>query len=110
MPRDKLQDFVRTKAGDTRQLSVLSTLWRLSAVYYGETAQGLERRLKDHESDLRHHKATNFPVLHVEEHGHLPRWENAAALHTKMERRKRKLVEGAYIANSLVANHRERAL
>ena len=51
--------------------------------------------------------ATNSLVLHVEEHGHLPRWENVAALHTKLEKRKRKLVEAAYIATSLITNHRE---
>ena len=37
----------------------------------------------------------------------MPRWEIAAALHTEMEKRKRKLVEAAYIATSLVTNPRE---
>ena len=76
-------------------------------MYYGEMAQGMERRLNERRSDLRHHRTTNSLVLHAEEHGHLPRWENMTALHTKMEKRKRKLVEAAYIATSLVTNHRE---
>ena len=77
-----------------------------SAAYYGETARGMERTLKEHRSDLRHHRTTNSLVLH-EEHGHLPRWENAAALHTKTEKWKRKLVEAAHIATFLVTNNRE---
>ena len=54
-----------------------------------------------------HEGTTNSLVLHAEEQGHLPRWENRTALHTEMEKRKRKLVEAAYIATSLVTNHRE---
>ena len=75
-----------------------------------QSPRGMERRLKEHRSNLRHHRATNSLVLHAEMHGHLPLWENAAALHTKMEKEKGKLVETAYIATSLVTNHRERAL
>ena len=78
-----------------------------SVTYYGETAQGMEKKLKEHRSDLRHHRTTNCIMLHVEELGHLPRWENVAALHTKMEKKKRKLVEAAYIATCLVTIHTE---
>ena len=76
-------------------------------MYYGETGQGMARRLKEHISDLRLHGTSDSLVLHAEEQGHMPRWENATALHTKMEKRKGKLVEAAYIATSLVTNHRE---
>ena len=106
----KLQDLVRARTSDdTRRKSVMYPIpcAGCSAVYYGETARGIERRLKEHRSDLQHHRTTNSLVLHAEEHEHLPRWENAAALHTKMEKRKRKLVEAAYIATSLVTNYRE---
>ena len=47
-------------------------------------------RLKEHKSDLRHHTITNSLVLHTDEHGHLPRWENAAALYTKNEKKEEK--------------------
>ena len=107
--RQKLQDLRGRKSDDTRRESVVYSIPRggCSAVYYGETARGMGKRLKEHRSDLRHHRTTNSLVLHAEEHGHLPRWENTAALHKKMEKRKRKLVEAAYIATSLVTNHRE---
>ena len=103
-------DLVHTKtSNDTRQQSVVYSIpcGGYSAVYYGETARGMERRLEEHRSDLRHHRTTNSLVLHAEEHGHLPRLENSEALHTKLERKKRKLVEAANIATSVVTNHRE---
>ena len=62
--------------------------------------------LKEPRSDLRHHSTTNSLVLHAEEQGHLPRWENATVLHTRMEKMK-KLTKAAYIATSLVTDHRE---
>ena len=105
-----IQTIVR--GGGSRGKNKLSVVYSIPcggcpASYYGETARGMEKRMKEHKSDLRHHRTTNSLVLHAEEFDHLPDWEHVEALHTGLNKRKRKLVEAAYIATGKTTNHRE---
>ena len=67
----------------------------------------MDKRIREHKSDLRHHRTTNSLVLHAEKYDHLPKWEGATAIHTGLKKRKRKLMEAAYIATNENTNHRE---
>ncbi|MPC81406.1 hypothetical protein E2C01_076021 [Portunus trituberculatus] len=49
----------------------------------------------------------NSLVIHAQKYDHLPSWDRTRALHTGFNKRKKKLVEAAYIATKEVTNHRD---
>ena len=77
-----------------------------TAIYYGETSRGVKRRFYEHKYDLRQHKTSNSLVVHVDSHGHLPNWEAARVLHTRLPKMTRKLVESAFINTESTTNQR----
>ena len=66
----------------------------------------VKRRFYEHKYDLRQHKTSNSLVVHVDSHGHLPNWEAARVLHTRLPKMTRKLVESAYINTESTTNQR----
>ena len=75
--------------------------------YYGETARGMEKRIKEHRNDLRHNRESNSLVIHATRSGHLPAWKDVRTLHSGLEKKKRRTLEAAYIATEPATNHRE---
>ena len=75
--------------------------------YIGETSRGVKKRTYEHKNDLRHHRTSNSLVVHAEDHGHLPDWDNVQVLHSGMDRKARKTTEAAYITTTKTTNHRE---
>ena len=65
--------------------------------YYGETGRGLNQRLREHKADLRFHRTNNALVVHGIEEGHLPNFEQAAAILSSLTKPKRKFWEAVYI-------------
>ncbi|MPC88218.1 hypothetical protein E2C01_083116 [Portunus trituberculatus] len=52
----------------------------------------------EHRNDLRQQRTTNSLVMHAKKYSHLSCWRSMTALHTGLEKKKRKIVEAAYIA------------
>ncbi|MPC90515.1 hypothetical protein E2C01_085506 [Portunus trituberculatus] len=105
-----IQCLVREKVvGGQNEQSVVYSIpcGGCASMYYGETARGLERRVREHKNDLRHHRTMNSLVIHTERYDYLPSWDRTRALHTSFNTRKRKLVEATYIATNEVTNHRD---
>ena len=75
--------------------------------YYGESSRGLDKRVKEHKSDLRHDRQSNSLVVHARSHGHLPSWNDATILPSGLQKKERKTIEAAYIATKAATNHRE---
>ncbi|MPC86618.1 hypothetical protein E2C01_081452 [Portunus trituberculatus] len=105
-----IQCLVREKVvgGQNKQSVVYSIpCGGCASMYNSKTARGLERRMREHKNDLRHHRTLNSLVIHAEKYDYLPSWDCTTALHTGFNKRKRKLVKAAYIATKEVTNHRD---
>ena len=61
----------------------------------------------EHKNDLRAHRTSNALVNHVDEFGHLPKWEDAKVLHSGWNKGHRKTIEAAYITLNQSTNCRE---
>ncbi|XP_076069780.1 uncharacterized protein LOC143041658 [Oratosquilla oratoria] len=75
--------------------------------YFGETGRGIHKRTYEHKSDLRAHRTSNALVIHAEEYGHLPNWDGVEILKQGLDKKKRKIVEAAFIASQPCCNHRD---
>ena len=75
--------------------------------YFGETGRGLHTRTYEHRNDLKSHRTSNALVVHSDKYGHLPNWGMVKTLHKRLERRKRKIVEAAYISSYPCCNNRD---
>ena len=109
----KIGDIVR-KRKNTENINQNSVIYAIPcescpSVYYGETHLGLEKRLNDHKSDLRHHRTSNSLVVHVDQFNHLPMWKEARVLKRGLNKGMRKALEAAYISKNKrnASNHRE---
>jgi predicted GIY-YIG superfamily endonuclease len=65
--------------------------------YIGETGRELRERLREHRSDFRKHNTKSPLVLHLDNKGHFPDWDNAKILFQTKDREQRKLLEAATI-------------
>ena len=74
--------------------------------YYGETYRGLDKRVKEHRADVKYHRTTSAFVNHVDQAGHLPKWEDAITLEKNVSRQSRKVLEAMYIAINKNINQR----
>ena len=74
--------------------------------YYGETYRGLEKRIKEHRADVRYHRTTSAFVNHIDQAGHLPKWEDAITLEKNVNRQSRKVLEAMHIAINKNINQR----
>ena len=57
----------------------------------------MDKRLTEHNADVRNHKDTSSFVNHIDSHGHLPDWKKTEVLWSGQGKTKRKLVESAVI-------------
>ena len=73
---------------------------------YGEKYRGLEKRVKEHRADVKYHRTTSAFVNHVDQAGHLPKWEDAITLEKNVSRQSRKVLEAMYIAINKNINQR----
>ena len=67
-------------------------------VYIGETHRGLETRIKEHKSDIRHGRSNTGLAEHMYYNNHDVQWANVKILKSGLEKTKRKAMESAYIA------------
>ena len=74
--------------------------------YIGETGRGLKTRIAEHRRDVRGHVLSNAIVVHVDEAGHLPKWENATILEKGTSRDIRRALEAAHIKTKSTMNTR----
>ena len=74
--------------------------------YYGETHRGLEKRVREHRADVRYHRLTNALVNHIEDKGHLPKWEDAETVEKGISKQQRKVLEALHIATNDNINQR----
>ena len=74
--------------------------------YYGETYRGLENRIREHKADIRYHRLTSALVNHVDDKGHLPKWEGATELEKGLSKQQRKVIEALYITTNNNINQR----
>lgn len=65
--------------------------------YLGETGRGLKKRIMEHRRDVRNHQPTSSFVIHIEEHQHLPKWDQAEILWSGNGKRRRKMIESIVI-------------
>ena len=72
--------------------------------YFGETGRGLRKRIQEHKNDLRNHRTSKALVIHADQEGHLPNWNEAQAIHTGLTKTRRWLIEAAYISTEKVIN------
>ena len=75
--------------------------------YIGETHRGLQKRLSEHQRDLRLGNDSNALVIHRDEHNHLPDLGKAEIIRTVNGRTRRKIVESIFIAATNNINIRE---
>ena len=75
--------------------------------YYGETGRGLDKRVYEHRNDVKAHRSSNSLVVHIDKCGHLPDWQQIEVMHRGLEKRRRKIVESAYISSHACTNHRD---
>ena len=68
-----------------------------TSAYIGETGRGLNVRVREHKRDLTLNNASNALVQHACHTGHYPNWTSAKSLHTAMDKKKRKMLEAAFI-------------
>ena len=78
-----------------------------SRSYYGETSRGLNKRIYEHKNDIKQHRSSNSLVVHIDEEGHLPQWQEAVVVHKGLQKKTRKIIEAAYITTEKVTNHRD---
>ena len=74
--------------------------------YYGETHRGLNKRVKEHKADVRHHRPSSALVNHIDERGHLPNWERAVILEKGIDKLQRKTLEALHITINENLNQR----
>ena len=74
--------------------------------YFGETCRGLPTRLKEHKADVRHHRHTSALVAHIDEVGHLPKWDGAEVMRKGLTKKQRKVVESLYVTTKENINQR----
>jgi len=74
--------------------------------YYGESSRGLVTRLKEHKADIRRHRVSSALVNHVDDKGHLPKWDQAKVPKSDLTKQQRKAIEAFYITNSKNINKR----
>ena len=74
--------------------------------YYGESHRGLDKRLKEHRADVRYHRLTNALVHHIDDKGHLPKWERAEVLEKGLSKQQRKVIEALHITINSNINQR----
>ena len=74
--------------------------------YFGETYRGLTNRLREQRADVRYHRQTSALVQHIDEVGHLPKWERAEIMENNLYKQQRKVVEALYIENNENINQR----
>ena len=72
--------------------------------YFGETGRGLKTRVREHRNDLRNHRTSKAIVMHADQDGHLPKWDEAVVMHTNLKKVQRWLIESAYINTEKVTN------
>lgn len=72
--------------------------------YFGETGRGLRTRIREHRNDLKNYRTTKAIVMHADKEGHLPKWNEATALHSNLTKKERWLIEAAYIQTEKVLN------
>ena len=72
--------------------------------YVGETGRGVQVRLKEHKSDVKFHRTSNALVLHIENCGSLPDWDNTMILEKNMTKSTRKMLEAAHILTRKTCN------
>ena len=72
----------------------------------GETGRGLKTRISEHRRDLKNHNMSNALVVHADEAGHLPRWDQAGILEKGIKKDIRKALEAAHIKTRDTLNTR----
>ena len=74
--------------------------------YFGETKRGfMEKRLSEHQADVRKMRTTNAMVKHLKSHpDHTPAWEKSRVLYEKLSNADRKLTEACCIATKCNTN------
>lgn len=105
----KIKELVKTK--EEKKLQEKSIVYEVPCsgcykTYVGETGRGLKTRLREHKNDVKFHRTSNAIVLHIDECGHLPKWEETNILEKNMKKRNRKLLEAAHIATRNTFNTR----
>ena len=63
--------------------------------------------MQEHRRDVRAHRTSNSLVVHIDERGHLPKWDETQILSTGSSKTVRKVVEAAHIATRNNTNHRD---
>ena len=96
----KTQDLVREHKG-TRSTDD-SVVYKVpcggcTKFYIGETYRGLKTRINEHRRDVRTHQPTSSFVMHVDQEGHLPKWDEAVVVWSGQGKAKRKIMESAII-------------
>ena len=103
----RIRDIVtKTALGPHNDLSVVYSIpcGGCDRTYIGETGRGLDKRLKEHQTDMRNMTTSNAMVQHTLTTGHRPHWTHAEVLHQGMDRRTRKALEAAEILNRDTTN------
>ena len=74
--------------------------------YINETGRGIEKRLKEHNRDLRNDMDHSAFVVHAHKTHHLPHWDRAMILASCKSKGHRKATEAAFIATNETINTR----
>ena len=74
--------------------------------YVGETGRGLNKRLKEHKTDMKNMTTSNAMVQHTLKTGHRPNWDAAHILHSDMDKKTRKALETAEIMTRQTMNNK----
>ena len=107
----KIGDLITTKK--KREENKQSVVYEIpcsqcDSKYVGETSRGIRKRTNEHKQDIRMHKTSNSLVLHIDETGHLPNWDEVKVTHSDLDKKSRKLTEAAIItSNDKTTNNRE---
>ena len=108
-PGKKIGEIVKYK--DKKDINETSIVYKIpcngcDSAYYGESHRGLEKRIKEHRADVRYHRLTNALVTHIDDKGHLPKWEQAEVLEKGLSKQQRKVIEALYITINNNINQR----
>ena len=107
----KIGDIITTNGRQEKnQKSVIYEIpcTQCESKYFGETSRGIKKRTYEHKQDVRFHKTSNSLVVHIDETGHLPNWDEIKTRYLGLDKKMRKLTEAALISsNNKTTNHRE---
>jgi len=106
----KIGDLVRKNANRDCS-SEMSVVYEVPCsgcpkTYVGETGRGVEKRLKEHKSDVKYHRTSNAIVLHIDKCKHLPKWSETKILEKNIKKQTRKILEAAHIMSRDTFNTR----